>query len=508
MQFSILFGGKAGQGPNFLTNLLGEILIEKGYYVFYSREYQSLIRGGHNFNVLTFSDKSVYSNESKVDVVVALDENTEKLHKKDLKKNGIVLKKGSKNIYYAGQLFKIFNLNFKDLEKHLKKQGKRVRENVEGAKRGYGEAERSIEIPKSQDKGKNLEFINGTQGIAQGAVKSGLDVYFAYPMTPATPLLGELAKDQVKDKRVTLELENEIAVANAGVGASITGAKTMVGTSGGGFDLMTETLSMTGEGEIPLIFYLAQRGAPGTGVATYTMQGDLHQARHSGHGEFNRLVLAPGDPKEAAELTNQAFHFSQKFSTPVIVLSDKHLGESFYTMDTKPELKKVKKQIEFGRYNSYEADPETGSATEESKIITSNFDKRNKKRKEIKQEAAEFEQYKIHGKKNSKNIVISWGSTKGAILDAIDCIGNEKKEGIKFLQILHLEPFPEKIKSMLEKADKVLLVENNSTGQLADVIREKTGFEIPEKNKILRYDARPFLSDELKEEIKKKLKIK
>ncbi len=503
MQFSILFGGKAGQGPNFLTNLLGKILVDNGYYVFYAREYQSLIRGGHNFNVLTFSEKPVYSNESKVDVIVALDEKTEEIHGKNLKKGGIILKKGSKNVYYAGKLFNIFNLDFKDLEKELKSIGERVEENIQGAKKGYDEAEKTIEIPKPKQK--KLGFINGTQGISQGAIDSGLDIYFAYPMTPATPLLGELAKNQIKDKRVTLELENEIAVANAGVGSSITGAKTMIGTSGGGFDLMTETLSMTGEAEIPLIFYLAQRGAPGTGVATYTMQGDLHQARHSGHGEFNRLVLAPGDPTEAAELTNHAVYFSQKFSTPVIILSDKHLGESFYTTDRKPEIKKVKKQIEFGRYNSYEQNPETGSATEDPKIITNNFDKRNKKKKEIQEEAKNFDQYKVYGKKTSKNIVISWGSTKGAILDAIDCFGDEKGKNTKFLQILHIEPFPEKIKSILEKAKKIILIENNSTGQLADLIREKTGIKIPEKNKILRYDARPFLSDELKKEIKKKI---
>jgi len=450
MQFSILFGGKAGQGPNFLTNLLGEILVEKGYYVFYSREYQSLIRGGHNFNVLTFSEKPLYSNESKVDVIVALDDVTEDKHKKALKKNGVILKKGSKNIYYAGKLFGIFGLDFDHLKKHLKKIGERVDENIEGAKKGYDESERKIEIPAPENSGKSnnkLNFLNGTQGIAEGAVKSGLDIYYAYPMTPATPLLGELAKNQVEDKRVTIELENEIAVANAGVGTAIYGAKTMVGTSGGGFDLMTETLSMTGMGEIPLVFYLSQRGAPGTGVATYTMQGDLQQARYSGHGEFNRVVLAPGDPKEAAEMANQAIYFSQKFSTPVIIISDKHLGESFYTIDEKPEIKKIKKQIEFGRYNSYEADPETGSATEESEIITSNFDKRLETAKKIKKDAENFEQYKIYGKKTSKNIVISWGSTKGAIVDAIDCMGNDKKKSpdVKFVQLLHIEPFPEKL---------------------------------------------------------------
>src|SRR6056297_1661333 len=123
MQFSILFGGKAGQGPNFLTNLLGKILVDKGYYVFYAREYQSLIRGGHNFNVLTFSEKPVYSNEYKVDVIVALDEKTEEIHGKNLKKGGIILKKGSKNVYYAGKLFNIFNLDFRDLEKELKSIG-------------------------------------------------------------------------------------------------------------------------------------------------------------------------------------------------------------------------------------------------------------------------------------------------------------------------------------------------------------------------------------------------
>jgi len=106
MKYNILFGGKAGQGPNFLTNLLGRALIGKGFYVFFSRDYQSLIRGGHNFNVLTFSEKPVYSNESKIDLIVALDENTLKIHSKELKKGEKVITGKENNTFFAGRLFK------------------------------------------------------------------------------------------------------------------------------------------------------------------------------------------------------------------------------------------------------------------------------------------------------------------------------------------------------------------------------------------------------------------
>src|SRR3990167_9040830 len=100
MRLNILFGGQAGQGPNLLTHTLGEVLVKLGYFVFYSRDYQSLIRGGHNFNVLTFSDELVYSNDYWIDILVALDEKTEKIHKKSLKKDGVVLKGHKENMYY------------------------------------------------------------------------------------------------------------------------------------------------------------------------------------------------------------------------------------------------------------------------------------------------------------------------------------------------------------------------------------------------------------------------
>jgi 2-oxoglutarate ferredoxin oxidoreductase subunit alpha len=255
---------------------------------------------------------------------------------------------------------------------------------------------------------------------------------------------------------------------------------------------------LAGIAESPLVIYLATRPGPSTGVATYTGQGDLDMARHAGHGEFPRMILAPGDPVEAEELTSHAFFFSQEFGIPVIILSDKHLAESFYTTKEIAMITLSKKITELKRYNSYETD-EFGNSTEDAERIKKNVDERMKKQEQINKETEKFDGYKIYGNKNSKNVVISFGSTKGAIIDSI------KDLNAKFLQVLYLEPFPEKIKKEIE-GKNLILVENDATGQLGKLIAEKTGIFIDDKNKILRYDGRPFLHDELKEEIEERLK--
>ncbi len=497
MRFTILFGGKAGQGPNILSMLLGEALTEMGYYVFISRDYQSLIRGGHNFNLLTFSDSSVESNDSVIDIIVALDENTINLHKKELKKGGdIIQREGKGNMYFAGRLFKIMCIDFKFLEEQLKKLKEKFEQNIKEAKEGYEEEKKTA--CKVVFNKKKLFFMNGNQGVSEGAIKSGLDVYYAYPMTPATNVIGELAKRQIENNVLVLELESEIAVINSAIGSAITGAKSMVGTSGGGFDLMTEALSLTGVAEVPLVIYLSSRPGPSTGVATYTAQGDLSMALHAGHGEFNRMVLAAGNAKEAGELTSQAFYFSQKFKIPVIVLTDKHLAESFFTSDKELTITPSKKSAFLQRYNSYEKD-KFGCATEDPETIIKNVNDRMKIKEEIEKGAEKFPQVIIQGKNNSSNVVLFWGSTKGAILDSM------QELNAKSIQVLHLEPFPMKLKKELE-GKNVILIENNATAQLGRLVQEKIGIVVPEKNKILRYDGRPFLADELKKEIQRRLK--
>ena len=496
MRYNILIGGEAGQGPNVLTQIIGEALIENGNYVFYSRDYQSLIRGGHNFNILTFSEEPVCSNDSKIDILVCLDSKTEEMHKKNLKKDGIILKNSDENMYYAGRIFKLLCLDFKLLEKSLKKLEKNFDENMKDAKKGYEEETKHICKIMNHKKGEHHNFLNGNQGVSQGAVKSDINIYYAYPMTPATPILNELAVE--KNVKV-IELENEIAVINAAIGSSILGKNVMAGTSGGGFDLMTEALSMTGISEIPMVVYLSQRPGPGTGVATYTSQGDLNLAQGFGHGEFSRILVAPGDPKEAEELTNQAFYLAQKFKIPSIILGDKHLAESFYTINEKSSIIKVKNETPFGRYNSYEKDS-YGSSTEDANIIKANIEKRLKKIEEIKKETERFSRFSIYGKQNSKNIILGWGSTKGVIIDSINDLD------VEFLQVKYIDPFPaEEIKKKLS-GKNIILIENSSRGQLAEIIANKTGISIENKNKILRYDGRPFLADELREEIKRRLR--
>jgi 2-oxoglutarate ferredoxin oxidoreductase subunit alpha len=188
-------------------------------------------------------------------------------------------------------------------------------------------------------------------------------------------------------------------------------------------------------------------------------------------------------------------------------LGDKHIAESEYSYTGKPsktlkfEIKRKVPGEGIVKASSYEHD-KYGNTTESAELTKKGADKRTKKYKDMKKflQDKKFEMIKIHGKKTSKNLVIGWGSTKGAILDSIEDLD------IKFLQALYLKPLSNEIKKHMEKAKNIILVENNVTGQLGKLLREKTGISIPEKNRILKYDARPFKCDELKKEISKRLK--
>jgi len=498
MKWTIICGGSAGQGPNFVSNLIARGLIESGFYVFTSREYESQIRGGHNYNIITFSDKPVFSNCLDVDILIALDDLSIKNHRKELKKESFIIKADRYNASAAGGAFKLLGIDLSILDSELKKLHN-YNENFNEAKKGYENEKRFLNLPKLK-KNENINLISGSKGVALGAVESGLDFYYAYPMTPATGLLFELSKTGEKNKYVTIQLESEIAVVNAAIGSAITGAKSMIGTSGGGFDLMTEALSLAGGIQAPLVMYLAQRPGPSTGVPTYTAQADLNMARHAGHGEFLRVVAAPGDPNEAAEKTSELFCLTQKYQIPGILLSDKHLADSFYSLIEKPNLIKSEKSIKWpNRVTSYEADENKIANTDPENIINS-VDKRHEKYKKLCDEIEKLTPYKIYGKRDSKNIILGWGSTKGAIIDSIEGLD------CKYFQIIYLEPISNKIKFELEKAKNIIIVENNKTSMLSSLITEKTGVLIKEENKILKYDGRPFYFEFLQKEIKKRLK--
>jgi len=344
---SILIGGQAGQGVAKAAELLGKALARMGYHVFNYRDYPSLIRGGHNFNVVVFDEKPVRSHvERNYDVLAALDDRTLHTHSHELSPStfritlkgqggdveidaSLLSKHGlphlSLNMLFLGAIASHLGIPLEVMKDVVSPLGEK---NVQALRLGYSFSQGKNTLKKLNRK---LLFLTGNEAIGLGAIASGIDIYIAYPMTPATPVLHFLAARKEKYNFTVLQLENEIAVVNAALGASYAGANVMVGTSGGGFALMAEALSLQGMSEVPLVVYLAQRTGPSTGVPTYTAQGDLLFALHAGHGEFPRVVLAPGDPAEAFRMTMTAFYLANKYRVLSIILGDKHLGESHFT---------------------------------------------------------------------------------------------------------------------------------------------------------------------------------
>jgi len=544
MKKTILIGGEAGKGSAVTSRFIGKIFCRLGYYVFNYRNYPSLIRGGHNFNVLEISENPVYSQGEKYDIILALDQKTIDLHQKNLKEEGFILGGADlqsaklkaidmegiikklegprilENDVLIGWLFRYFGVEEKFLFQEAEKEfGDNSAIIQKAIKEGYGMAQETEKIKKNGD---GNYLISGNEGISAGALSAGLDVYLAYPMTPATAVLHYLAKKEKEYNIIVSQLENEIAVANAALGASFTGAKVMVGTSGGGFALMTEAISLSGISELPLVVYLSQRTGPATGVPTYTAQGDLKFAVNAGHGEFPKVVVAPGDAQEAILRTEESFYLSAKYRIPVILMGDKHLGESDYTfkelknsslskerflLNNPPEDYRSYKITDSGvspaavpgqgpvvRATSYEHD-EYGHTIEDAETTKKMNEKRIAKNKGIKKEVEKLNPVMLYGK--GKNLIIGWGSTKGAIVDALP-----RLKDFRFLQISYIVPFPkDMVKEEIEKSDRVILVENNVTGLMGDIITEQTGLEI--KEKILRYDGRPLTADYILKAVKK-----
>jgi 2-oxoglutarate/2-oxoacid ferredoxin oxidoreductase subunit alpha len=504
MRLNILIGGAAGQGINKVSEIVANVLASYGYFSFNYRDYESLIRGGHNFNVLSISDTEIESHETKMDIIVALDERTIKTHKQALEKQGILItgeefknEGRNLNVALAGTLLKILGVPLEKLNEEIKSQFKESEQALISAKKGYDSKEDEFSLRPLKNK---ITILSGSEAIAIGARNSNLDLYIAYPMTPATNAMHALAKDQVENNLMVFQAENEIGAVNMALGASFAGARTMTGTSGGGFDLMGEGLSLQGISGIPLTVYLASRPGPGTGVPTYTAQSDLDIALRSGHGEFPRVVVAPANPTETIEKTSEALYLAEKFRTLSIILGDKHLAESEFSSKEKPE-KAPKLEItrkisgeSIVKASSYEID-KFGNSTESYTLTEKNTDARVEKYEKIKSFVEKnYGMIKMHGKKDSKNLVIGWGSTSGAIKDAI------KNLDVKFLQVIYMKPLSPQIKKEMEKAKNIILVEENVTGQLGRLIREKTGIKIP--NRLLKYNGRPFHSDELNKYLK------
>jgi len=543
--YSIIIGGAAGQGSRKAGLIIAKLFNNLGYNVFISEDYQSLIKGGHNFSIVRVSEGQHFSTREKADFLLALDENTVDKHEKSLEKNGCIVFnkdriKREKGIGIASDTItkelgglpimsntaliagfsKAMGIEWKVLEDALKREiGKGIEKNLEIAKKAYEETNTVLKIDSLKISPDPL--LTGNEAIALGAVKAGLDIYYAYPMTPATTILNYLAEHEKEFNIVTAQLENEIAVINAAIGSSFAGKRSMVGTSGGGFALMTEGISLAAMAETPVLIISSQRSGPATGVPTYSGQSDLLFTLHSGHGDFVRFIVAPGDANESCYWSGKLLNLAWKYQTPSILLVDKELSESTFEFDEKilSQIKKEKPVLwngkgEYMRYEntkngispmafpgdkavvkgtSYEHD-EKGLSVENEEAIVLMQNKRLRKFKEMEKEVDVPGSVNVFGKKSSKKAIIAWGSTKGVALEVAE------KLGLKLIQPLVLQPFPVKqFKSALKGVNKLISIECSALGQMEKLLNCH-GIKIDKT--ILKYDMRPFTVEGLEKKLK------
>ncbi|KKP69775.1 hypothetical protein A2X44_04860 [candidate division CPR3 bacterium GWF2_35_18] len=375
---------------------------------------------------------------------------------------------------------------------------------------------------------KNSYVMTGNEAISLGAIAADCRLYASYPMTPASSILHILAGYSNTSKMVVKHVGDEIEAINLLVGASFSGVRCMTGTSGGGFALMNEGFGLAGVTESAMVLVISQRPGPATGLPTWTGQADLQFVIHAAQDEFPRIVLAPGDAEEAYNLTQEAFNLADKYQTPVFVLSDKYLSEGLYYLQ-KENLQKfpinrgklipneeIKNQTNFLRYavtkdgisprsvagqengeylaNSYEHD-ERGFATEDAIVVKNQKDKRQQK--SLNYLDNDFVGPSFYGNKEAELTIISWGSTKAPVLEAMKNLGDK----VNFMHFHHVYPLNSQLLSkILSQTKKSLLLEGNGTGQFGLLLREQTGWQ--STHLMLKYDGRPFYPEEIQAKIK------
>ncbi len=374
-KISVMVGGEAGAGITRSGFLFAKACLRGGLYVFGTNDYQSLIRGGHNFYVARADAEEVYSQTDTIDLLLALNKETILLHKDDLVPDGGIVYDGEEIALSGEELcrddLKLYAVPLREVVKELNGElimrntvalgaavslldydldilngvirdafkPKVAELNVKAAKMGYDYAREhyaenfEYRLETTSSAGKRKMFLTGNEAVGLGAIRAGCKFYAAYPMTPATGLLHFMAPLDREYGMIVIQAEGEIAAINMVAGASFAGVRAMTATSGGGFCLMSEGLGMTGMTETPAVIMLAQRPGPSTGLPTYSAQGDLRFAIHASQGEFPRVVIAPGSVEECFYKTMEAFNLAEKFQIPAILITDKYLVESHETVE-------------------------------------------------------------------------------------------------------------------------------------------------------------------------------
>ena len=555
----VKFGGQSGQGINTIGKLFTKSLNKSGYKVFAYREYPSIIKGGVASYQIDISNSPIGSSSRYCDILIAYTPQALNEYLPLVKENGIIIydnkdislteeqdaflknnnitsiyldsvsiAKNSggteimSNVVLLGFVWKILNLKpeilVEEILEHFKKKNVDLEAEKNSIMGGFNsptyrpELTDKIDVPKiSEIFRKKSLIISGNEALSLGAIASGTRAYYAYPMTPATSIFKFMGETATETGILVKQAENEITAVQMALGSMYMGTRALVATSGGGFDLMIETITCAGITETPLVIILSQRTGAATGVPTWTGAGDLNTALKGGHGDFPRCILSCSDIHSSYTLIQKAFNISEKYQLPVVVLTEKQLSESLYTVDSLPNDLEIERGLEDGNlryeitdsgisprwipskektpyiHNSDEHD-EKGTSIESSKEVLEMSDKRMRKMTTLLEEIPEPT---VYGNRNASTIFVGWGTVKNTVLDII-----ENNQDIGYLHYEYIYPLKTaKLEELISTEKRIILIENNQTAQLGNLIKEQIGFDFREK--LLKYDGRPFFIEDI-----------
>ena len=591
MRISLKVVGAQGQGINSVGEICAKGLKRGGYCVFGYREYMSLIKGGHSSYQLDISPEKIRSTEEKIDILITFNHHGLEKNAKEVKESGLILhqtpdwkfspedqkmidkkkitvvylptdeilaKLKAKpilgNVLITSVVWALLGqdkANLQDLvrEQFGHKGEKILKENFDCIDAGFEfcakhTSIKHLNLPKSDPQWSKHLLVTGSQAMGLGLIHAGCRFYAGYPMTPSSPLLTYIADVQNETGMIVKQAEDEITAAQMMSGAMMMGTRAATATSGGGFDLMTETVSLNGMIENPSVFIVAQRPGPATGLPTWTAQGDLFLAVGSAHGEFPKLVMSVSDANDSFTLMSHAFNYAEEFQIPVIVLTEKQIAEAIYTVepfqDDTPmqrgvladehRLPELKSQYRYDPHahqgvssrwlpgnkaatfaaqgDEHSAD---GTVDETAENARDQAKKRMAKMEALKQAIPEP---RLEGfaqgddadwmERDIDLLIVSWGSNSSVIRDVIWSPDLRNKK-IAYLHYTYVWPLrTDELQKLAKISKKIVLVECNCQGQLGKLIQMECSLEI--KEKILKYDGRPFFYNELLAQIQSFLK--
>lgn len=558
---------ESGAGLLSVGEIVTRALWHMGYHVVADREFPSLIKGGHSRYIINVDDEPIRGLSQTADIMVAITKKGLVKYLPDLKDGGVLIHGYERtwgiqkqlddaaargitvvylparetaheaggndlmaNMVLTAMLWRAMDLPYEPLAEQVRhkfaSKPKLLEADLRVLDLAYNRTKPCIALPKIKDK-KEQMYLSGAEALALGAVHAGVRLYVGYPMSPSTGVLIHIANMANEYNIALKQAEDEITAAQMCLGGMYAGTRALTATSGGGFDLMTETLSLSGITETPLVIIIAQRPGPGTGLPTWTAQGDLHLAIRGGHGEFARIVMAASNPNDCFTGIQHAMNLAETYQVPVLFLTDKTIQDATATVEpfaqnTIPITRgliegsalasmqpsdrfKITESGVSPRWvpthanawyfaNGDEHD-ESGTLTEDAEPSKAMIAKRIRKLETIRAALPEPE---THGATANADIVfVGWGSTKSPMLDAIRDL---KTEGITAAYVHYEYVWPlrtEVLKSVLKQHKNVHMIEGNATGQIEELFAAEgvSGF----MGRLRKWDGRQFFVEDIVE---------